>query len=41
MAGQFELYEDRAGEYRFCRKAGNGKGIPVIPELMRQSCPGI
>lgn len=27
MAGKFELYEDRAGEYRFRLKAGNGEII--------------
>jgi len=24
MAGKFELYKDKAGEYRFRLKAGNG-----------------
>lgn len=27
MAGKFELYEDRAGKYRFRLKAGNGETI--------------
>ena len=27
MAGKFELYEDKAGEYRFRLKAGNGENI--------------
>lgn len=27
MAGKFELYEDKAGEYRFRLKAGNGEII--------------
>jgi len=27
MAGKFELYEDKAGEYRFRLKAGNGEVI--------------
>lgn len=27
MAGKFELYEDKAGEYRFRLKAGNGQII--------------
>ena len=29
MAGKFELYKDKAGEYRFRLKAGNGDGILV------------
>mgnify|MGYP001298873404 CR=1 FL=1 len=27
MAGKFELYQDKAGEYRFRLKAGNGEPI--------------
>lgn len=27
MAGKFELYKDKAGEYRFRLKAGNGENI--------------
>ncbi len=27
MAGKFELYQDKAGEYRFRLKAGNGEQI--------------
>ncbi len=27
MAGKFELYQDKAGEYRFRLKAGNGQTI--------------
>lgn len=27
MAGKFELYEDKAGEFRFRLKAGNGEKI--------------
>lgn len=27
MAAKFELYEDKAGEYRFRLKAGNGEVI--------------
>ncbi|WP_226531913.1 YegP family protein [Microbacterium paraoxydans] len=27
MAGKFELYTDRSGEYRFRLKAGNGEVI--------------
>ena len=27
MAGRFEIYEDKAGEYRFRLKAGNGETI--------------
>ncbi len=27
MAGKFEIYEDKAGEYRFRLKAGNGEII--------------
>ena len=29
MAGKFELYVDKAGEYRFRLKAGNGETIAV------------
>ncbi|QTV80109.1 YegP family protein [Microbacterium sp. NIBRBAC000506063] len=29
MAGKFELYTDKAGEYRFRLKAGNGETIAV------------
>ena len=29
MAGKFELYKDKAGEYRFRLKAGNGQIILV------------
>jgi uncharacterized protein len=29
MAGKFELYKDKAGEYRFRLKAGNGQTIAV------------
>ncbi|WP_373354137.1 YegP family protein [Pseudoroseicyclus sp. CXY001] len=29
MAGKFELYKDKAGEYRFRLKAGNGETILV------------
>ena len=29
MAGKFELYEDKAGEFRFRLKAGNGEIILV------------
>ncbi|RLP80676.1 DUF1508 domain-containing protein [Mycetocola lacteus] len=29
MAGKFELYTDKAGEYRFRLKAGNGEIIAV------------
>lgn len=27
MAGKFEVYEDRAGKYRFRLKAGNGEVV--------------
>ena len=27
MAGKFEIYKDKAGEYRFRLKAGNGENI--------------
>jgi uncharacterized protein len=27
MAGKFEIYQDKAGEYRFHLKAGNGEVI--------------
>ncbi|MBI9103759.1 MAG: YegP family protein [Spirochaetales bacterium] len=29
MAGKFEVYTDKAGKYRFRRKAGNGEVIAV------------
>jgi uncharacterized protein YegP (UPF0339 family) len=29
MAGKFELYEDRSGEFRFRLKAGNGEIIAI------------
>ncbi|MET4783469.1 YegP family protein [Glaciihabitans sp. UYNi722] len=29
MAGKFELYEDKGGQYRFRLKAGNGEVIAV------------
>ena len=29
MAGKFELYTDKSGEYRFRLKAGNGETIAV------------
>jgi hypothetical protein len=29
MAGKFELYTDRGGEYRFRLKAGNGEVIAI------------
>ncbi|SFW13745.1 YegP family protein [Nitrosovibrio sp. Nv17] len=29
MAGKFEIYKDRAGEFRFRLKAGNGQSILV------------
>jgi len=29
MAGKFEIYQDKAGEYRFRLKAGNGEAILV------------
>ncbi|MEV6522743.1 YegP family protein [Longispora sp. NPDC051575] len=29
MAGKFEVYEDKAGKYRFRLKAGNGEIIAV------------
>ena len=29
MAGKFELYTDRSGEYRFRLKAGNGEVIAI------------
>lgn len=29
MAGKFELYTDKSGEYRFRLKAGNGEVIAV------------
>ncbi|NEA35528.1 YegP family protein [Streptomyces sp. SID13031] len=32
MAGKFELYEDKSGEYRFRLKAGNGEVIATGSE---------
>ena len=32
MAGKFELYEDKSGEYRFRLKAGNGEVIATSSE---------
>ncbi|TWD81206.1 hypothetical protein FB561_2311 [Kribbella amoyensis] len=32
MAGKFELYQDKAGEYRFRLKAGNGEVIATSSE---------
>lgn len=29
MAGKFELYQDKAGKYRFRLKSGNGQVIAV------------
>ncbi len=29
MAGTFEVYEDKAGKYRFRLKAGNGEVVAV------------
>jgi uncharacterized protein YegP (UPF0339 family) len=29
MAGKFELYEDKSGQFRFRLKAGNGEVIAV------------
>ncbi|PVE97020.1 MULTISPECIES: YegP family protein [unclassified Microbacterium] len=29
MAGKFELYTDKSGEYRFRLKAGNGEVVAV------------
>lgn len=29
MAGKFELYQDKAGKYRFRLKAGNGQIVAV------------
>ena len=29
MAGKFEVYQDKAGKYRFRLKAGNGEVIAV------------
>lgn len=29
MAGKFELYKDKKGEYRFRLKAGNGEVIAI------------
>lgn len=32
MAGKFELYKDKAGEFRFRLKAGNGEVIALASE---------
>lgn len=32
MAGKFELYTDKGGEYRFRLKAGNGEVITLSSE---------
>lgn len=32
MAGRFELYTDKAGEWRFRLKAGNGEVIALASE---------
>ena len=32
MAGKFELYTDKGGEYRFRLKAGNGEVIALSSE---------
>ncbi|MFY9712064.1 MAG: DUF1508 domain-containing protein [Microbacterium sp.] len=32
MAGKFELYTDKSGEYRFRLKAGNGEVIALSSE---------
>ena len=32
MAGKFELYEDKSGEFRFRLKAGNGEVIATSSE---------
>jgi uncharacterized protein len=32
MAGKFELYQDKSGEYRFRLKAGNGEIIATSSE---------
>ncbi|MGW8481943.1 YegP family protein [Microbacterium sp. NPDC055903] len=32
MAGTFELYTDKSGEYRFRLKAGNGEVIALASE---------
>lgn len=29
MAGKFEIYEDKAGKFRFRLKAGNGEVVAV------------
>jgi uncharacterized protein len=29
MAGKFEVYEDKAGKYRFRLKSGNGQTVAV------------
>ncbi|SES40727.1 hypothetical protein SAMN04490244_11748 [Tranquillimonas rosea] len=36
MAGKFELYRDRAGEFRFRLKAGNGRIILVSEGYKRK-----
>lgn len=37
MAGKFELYKDKSGEYRFRLKAGNGEVIAVSEGYAQKS----
>jgi uncharacterized protein len=37
MAGRFEVYEDKAGKYRFRLKAGNGEVVATRRSLRDQS----
>jgi hypothetical protein len=37
MAGKFEIYKDKAGEYRFRLKASNGQNILASEMVLSQS----
>lgn len=37
MAGKFELYTDKSGEYRFRLKAGNGEVIAISESYSSKS----
>ena len=37
MAGKFEVYKDKKGEYRFTLKAGNGEPIASSGRIFKQS----
>lgn len=39
MAGKFEIYEDKAGKFRFGLKAGNGEVVAVGRPARRKLGP--